>query len=154
MQGCVISYGTVVFFQKSRNLSRSLLTNNNFYCATLAPTSIFDIDVHSFERNQLIVFRHDFFKSTTSCWKIKLENQHGFSPRLLISINYWKCFFVGSTVYRESTKFLWPVQNVKNDEAGLMVTSRPQFCKMAGSSSYGLEIHFPLFRDRDNRKWL
>ena len=24
---------TVVFFQKSRNLSRSLLTNNNFYCA-------------------------------------------------------------------------------------------------------------------------
>ena len=32
MQGCVISCGTVVFFQKSRNLSRSLLTNNNFYC--------------------------------------------------------------------------------------------------------------------------
>ena len=24
--------GTVVFFQKSHNLSRSLLTNNNFYC--------------------------------------------------------------------------------------------------------------------------
>ena len=33
MQGCVILCGTVVFFQKSRNLSRSLLTNNNFYCA-------------------------------------------------------------------------------------------------------------------------
>ena len=33
MQGCEISCGTVVFFQKSRNLSRSLLTNNNFYCA-------------------------------------------------------------------------------------------------------------------------
>ena len=33
MQGCVISCGTVVFFQKSRNLSRSLLTNNKFYCA-------------------------------------------------------------------------------------------------------------------------
>ena len=32
MQGCVISCGTVVFFQKSRNLSRSLLTKNNFYC--------------------------------------------------------------------------------------------------------------------------
>ena len=32
MQGWVISCGTVVFFQKSRNLSRSLLTNNNFYC--------------------------------------------------------------------------------------------------------------------------
>ena len=32
MQGCVISCGTVVFFQKSRNLSRSLLTNNSFYC--------------------------------------------------------------------------------------------------------------------------
>ena len=32
MQGYVISCGTVVFFQKSRNLSRSLLTNNNFYC--------------------------------------------------------------------------------------------------------------------------
>ena len=28
----MISCGTVVFFQKSRNLSRSLLTNNNFYC--------------------------------------------------------------------------------------------------------------------------
>ena len=26
MQGCVISCGAVVFFQKSRNLSRSLLT--------------------------------------------------------------------------------------------------------------------------------
>ena len=35
MQGCVISCGTVVFFHKSRNLSRSLLTNNNFYCASL-----------------------------------------------------------------------------------------------------------------------
>ena len=35
MQGCVISCGTVVFFQKSRDLSRSLLTNNNFYCAIL-----------------------------------------------------------------------------------------------------------------------
>ena len=33
MQGCVISCGTVVFFQKSHNLSRSLLSNNNFYCA-------------------------------------------------------------------------------------------------------------------------
>ena len=33
MQGCVISCGTVVFFHKSRNLSRSLLTNSNFYCA-------------------------------------------------------------------------------------------------------------------------
>jgi len=32
MQGCVSLCGTVVFFQKSRNLSRSLLTNNNFYC--------------------------------------------------------------------------------------------------------------------------
>ena len=32
MQGCVISCGTVVFFQKSRNLSRSLLTYNKFYC--------------------------------------------------------------------------------------------------------------------------
>ena len=32
MQSCVISCETVVFFQKSRNLSRSLLTNNNFYC--------------------------------------------------------------------------------------------------------------------------
>ena len=31
MQGCVIPCGTVVFFQKSRNLSRSLLTDNNFY---------------------------------------------------------------------------------------------------------------------------
>ena len=37
MQGCVISCGTVVFFQKSRNLSRSLLTSNNFYCAYEAP---------------------------------------------------------------------------------------------------------------------
>ena len=35
MQGCVISCRTVVFFQKSRNLSRSLLTNNNFYCVTI-----------------------------------------------------------------------------------------------------------------------
>ena len=35
MQGCVISCGTVVFFKKSRNLSRSLLTNNNLYCAAL-----------------------------------------------------------------------------------------------------------------------
>ena len=33
MQGCVIPYGTVVFFQKSRNVSQSLLINNNFYCA-------------------------------------------------------------------------------------------------------------------------
>ena len=33
MQGCVISCRTIVFFRKSRNLSRSLLTNNNFYCA-------------------------------------------------------------------------------------------------------------------------
>ena len=33
MQGCVIECGAVLFFQKSRNLSRSLLTNNNFYCA-------------------------------------------------------------------------------------------------------------------------
>ena len=32
MQGFVISCGTEVFFQKSRNLSRSLLTRNNFYC--------------------------------------------------------------------------------------------------------------------------
>ena len=32
MQGCVITCGSVVFFQKSRNLSRSLLTKNNFYC--------------------------------------------------------------------------------------------------------------------------
>ena len=32
MQGCVISCGAVMFFQKSRNLLRSLLTNNNFYC--------------------------------------------------------------------------------------------------------------------------
>ena len=30
MQGCVIPCGTVVFFQKSRNLSPSLLTNNHF----------------------------------------------------------------------------------------------------------------------------
>ena len=29
MQGCVISCGTEVFFQRSRNLSWSLLTNNN-----------------------------------------------------------------------------------------------------------------------------
>ena len=28
IQGCEISSGTEVFFQKSRNLSRSLLTNN------------------------------------------------------------------------------------------------------------------------------
>ena len=35
MQGCVISCGTVVFFQKSHNLSRSLLTNNNFYCVVV-----------------------------------------------------------------------------------------------------------------------
>ena len=35
MQGCQISCGTVVFSQKSRNLSRSLLTNNNFYCEIL-----------------------------------------------------------------------------------------------------------------------
>ena len=35
MQSCEISYGIVVFFQKSRNLSRSLLTNNNFYCVLL-----------------------------------------------------------------------------------------------------------------------
>ena len=35
MQGCVISCGTVVFFQKSRNLSRSFLTNDNFYCEPL-----------------------------------------------------------------------------------------------------------------------
>ena len=33
-EGCEISCGTVVIFQKSRNLS--LLTNNNFYCASLA----------------------------------------------------------------------------------------------------------------------
>ena len=33
MQGCVILCGKVVFFQKPCNLSRSLLTNNNFYCA-------------------------------------------------------------------------------------------------------------------------
>ena len=33
MQGCVISCGTVVFFQTSRNLSWSLLTSNNFYIA-------------------------------------------------------------------------------------------------------------------------
>ena len=38
MQGCVISCGTVVFFQKSRNLSRSLLTNNNFYCVVVRVT--------------------------------------------------------------------------------------------------------------------
>ena len=36
MLGCVISCGTVVFFQKSCNLSRSLPTNNNIYCAQLA----------------------------------------------------------------------------------------------------------------------
>ena len=35
VQGCVISCGTVVFFQKSRNLTRSLLTNSNFYCACM-----------------------------------------------------------------------------------------------------------------------
>ena len=35
VKGCVISCGTVVFFQKSRNLSRSLLTNNNFYGALI-----------------------------------------------------------------------------------------------------------------------
>ena len=35
MQGCVISCGTVVFFQKSRNLLRSLLSNNNVYCGIL-----------------------------------------------------------------------------------------------------------------------
>ena len=34
LQGCVIPCGTVVFFQKSRNLSRSLLTSNNFYSET------------------------------------------------------------------------------------------------------------------------
>ena len=41
MQGCVISCGTVVFFQISRNLSRSLLTNNNFYCARARSVSVF-----------------------------------------------------------------------------------------------------------------
>ena len=46
MQGCVISYGTVVFFQKSRNLLRSMLTNNNFYCAIVhieQNTSVFGL---------------------------------------------------------------------------------------------------------------
>ena len=37
IQGCLISCGTVVFFQKSRNLSLPLLSNNNFYCATQSP---------------------------------------------------------------------------------------------------------------------
>ena len=41
MQGCVIPCGTVVFFQKSCNLSRSLLTYNNFYCALTTKLSFF-----------------------------------------------------------------------------------------------------------------
>ena len=45
MQGCVISCGTVVFFQKPRNLSRSLVTNNNFYCEKVENPIIFDINV-------------------------------------------------------------------------------------------------------------
>ena len=49
MQGCVISCETVVFFQKSRNLSRSLLTNNNFYCA-------FPLDMHAVMRE----IQHNF----------------------------------------------------------------------------------------------
>ena len=39
MQGCVISCGTVVFIQKSRNLSRLLLTNNDFYCGSVQKIS-------------------------------------------------------------------------------------------------------------------
>ena len=43
IQGCVILCWTVVFFQKSRNLSRSLLTNNNFYCDALQGTKLYII---------------------------------------------------------------------------------------------------------------
>ena len=44
MQGCVISYRTVVFFQISRNLSRSLLTSSNIYCGRVRePEAVWSI---------------------------------------------------------------------------------------------------------------
>ena len=56
MQGCVISCETAVFFQKSRNLPRSLLTNNNFYCEMVAKMSItFHILYPAFEFKLVII---------------------------------------------------------------------------------------------------
>ena len=54
MQGCVISCGTIVFFQDSRNLSRSLLTNNNFYCADWLITEMQFEDTTTFPRRHEI----------------------------------------------------------------------------------------------------
>ena len=50
MQGCVIPCGTVEFFQKSCNLSRSLLTNINFYCGPFDITNgyVFLVRIHAF----------------------------------------------------------------------------------------------------------
>ena len=59
MQGCVISCGTVVFFQISRNLSRSLLTNNNFYCERSGkyPIILPRFDAHGSFHQRSVAFR-------------------------------------------------------------------------------------------------
>ena len=62
MQGCVISCGTVVYFQKSCNLSRSLLTNNNFYCAKEALHFEWNQDIFYF--SHLKCFEYILVEST------------------------------------------------------------------------------------------
>ena len=62
MQGCVIYCGTVVFFKKSHNLSRLLLTNNNFYCDLLGG-------------NHMLVKKTDYMKLKEQREKEKAEQE-------------------------------------------------------------------------------
>ena len=74
MQGCVISCGTVVFFQKSCNLSRSSLTSNSFYCASID----FEIQVEVVLIHSLLIVLH---KGTLGWLDVKLVLlTNGFEP--------------------------------------------------------------------------
>ena len=87
MQGCVISCGTVVFFQKSRNLSRSLLTNDNFYCAQAK----YDLR---------FLFRYYHFSAKekrpvcSNCWLLFLEELQIFTFQYAANISVQKRTFI------------------------------------------------------------
>ena len=103
MQGCVISCGTVVFFQKSRNLSRSLLTNNNFYCALDRQFSLFFYEMILLIRNTKCSLYLSFWSLNE--WKFSFWPLFSENPLILYSLNLPR---VSNRVVSDNFLHDWP----------------------------------------------
>ena len=112
MQGFVISCGAVVFFQKSRNLSRSLLINNNFYCVLLINPNwqILSPSPNKKVSHQVALFFNVYKRGLRqmhlhlgSLFSITLKLQSKNS----IQIQHKRQFFWGKEPFWQSTTIFW-----------------------------------------------